>query len=146
MDIYVIKKMHQNWNCGIQVIYGCSLYNSFNISACLKIFIIRYDKASIFLRVHQSELEAKDSFKELSKFICWLQFSSSHVSSAFKETISIHEVSLWWSLSDSCKLHAYVWILIKVSFFLQTVRTIKASDFSNHYISILPSMETDTVC
>ena len=107
------------------LIYGCSLYNSFNISACLKIFIIRYDKASIFLRVHQSELEAKDSFKKLSKFICWLQFLSSYVSSSYKEIISIHEVSLCWSLSDSCKLHAYVWILIKVSFFLQTVRAIK---------------------
>ena len=22
----MIKKTHQNWNCGIQVIYGCSLY------------------------------------------------------------------------------------------------------------------------
>ena len=88
-------------------IYGCSLYNPFNTCICLKMFTVNYGKTPIFWRVHQSELEAKDSFKELNKFICWLQSLSSYVSS-YEEIISIDLVSLYWSLSDSRKLHACV--------------------------------------
>lgn len=61
MDIYVIKKVNQNWNCGIQVIDIWVFF--FNICVCLKIFIINYGKTLIFLRVYQSELKQKTALR-----------------------------------------------------------------------------------
>lgn len=138
---------------------------------CLKIFITKYGKAPIFWRVYQGALEAKDSFKELNVFICWLEFFKlfdEHLSSKIiwdfipidtqnvlpevsgtqiqliLDTAWLHHhikksLAFTWYLIVkilviAASLHGYVWVFINVSFSLQTVKPMRASDFSHHYL------------